>query len=160
MNWLVKEEPDSYSFDRLVKDGGTTWSGVRNPLAQKHLRSMRPGDRVFYYHTGSQRAIVGVARVESGPEPDPGDTTGRRVAVAIAPVKALPQPVPLAALKAEPLFAAHPLVRIGRLSVMPVSDREWKAVERLAESGSPAAASAPARRGPSASGRRGTSRRG
>ena len=135
MNWLVKEEPESYSFDRLVKDGGTTWSGVRNPLAQKHLRSMRPGDRVFYYHTGSERAIVGTARVASEPKPDPGDPAGRRVAVELVPVAALPQPVPLAALKAEAAFASHPLVRIGRLSVMPVSDREWKVIERLAAAG-------------------------
>ena len=135
MNWLVKEEPDSYSFDRLVKDGGTTWSGVRNPLAQKHLRSMRPGDRVFYYHTGSERAIVGTARVASEPRPDPGDPAGKRVAVELVPVAALPQPVPLAALKAEETFADHPLVRIGRLSVMPLSDREWKVVERLAAAG-------------------------
>jgi predicted RNA-binding protein with PUA-like domain len=135
MNWLVKEEPGSYSFDRLVKDGGTTWSGVRNPLAQKHLRSMRPGDRVFYYHTGSERAIVGTARVATEPKPDPGDPAGRRVAVELVPIAALPQPVPLAALKAEDAFADHPLVRIGRLSVMPVSDREWKVVERLAAAG-------------------------
>src|SRR6185436_9005758 len=105
MNWLVKEEPDSYSFERLRKDGGTTWSGVRNPLAQKHLRSMRPGDRVFYYHTGSERAIVGTARVATEPKPDPGDPAGRRVAVELVPIAALPQPVPLAALKAEDAFA-------------------------------------------------------
>ena len=132
MNWLVKEEPDSYSFERLRKDGGTTWSGVRNPLAQKHLRAMRRGDRVLYYHTGSERAVVGIARVTGEPRPDPGDATGKRVAVEIAPVASLPNPVPLAALKAEPVFSQHPLVRIGRLSVMPVSDAEWKVVERLA----------------------------
>jgi predicted RNA-binding protein with PUA-like domain len=151
MNWLVKEEPDSYSFDRLVQDGGTTWSGVRNPLAQKHLRAMRKGDRVFYYHTGSERAIVGVARVTAAPRPDPEDDTGKRVMVDIAPVGPLPHPVPLAALKVEPLFATHPLVRIGRLSVMPVSDREWKLVERLASGPLPPtralAPRRPARRG-------------
>ncbi|HEV8198595.1 MAG TPA: EVE domain-containing protein [Candidatus Polarisedimenticolia bacterium] len=146
MNWLVKEEPDSYSFDRLVQDGGTTWSGVRNPLAQKHLRSMRPGDRVFYYHTGSERAIVGTARVASEPKPDPGDPGGKRVAVELVPVAPLPQPVSLAHLKAEESFADHPLVRIGRLSVMPLSDREWKVVERLAGSGK-AAPRRPSRRG-------------
>ena len=135
MNWLVKEEPDSYSFEDLRKEGGTTWSGVRNPLAQKHLRAMRKGDRVLYYHTGSERAVVGTARVTAEPRPDPGDATGRRVAVEIAPVAPLPNPVPLAALKGEPAFASHPLVRIGRLSVMPVSDGEWKVVERLAAAG-------------------------
>jgi predicted RNA-binding protein with PUA-like domain len=146
MNWLVKEEPGSYSFARLVQDGGTTWSGVRNPLAQKHLRSMRPGDRVFYYHTGSERAIVGTARVASEPKPDPHDPAGKRVAVELVPVAALPQPVSLADLKAEETFADHPLVRIGRLSVMPVSDRQWKVVERLAGPGK-AAPRRPSRRG-------------
>jgi len=146
MNWLVKEEPDSYSFDRLVQDGGTTWSGVRNPLAQKHLRAMRRGERVLYYHTGSERAVVGVARVASAPRADPDDATGRRVVVEIAPVGPLPRPVPLAALKAEPLFAAHPLVRIGRLSVMPVSDREWEVVERLASVPGPRAGGSAPRR--------------
>jgi len=145
MNWLVKEEPGSYSFAQLVEDGGTTWSGVRNPLAQKHLRSMRRGDRVLYYHTGQERAVVGTARVASEPKPDPGDPAGRRVAVEIVPVAPLPQPVPLSTLKAEPVFADHPLVRIGRLSVMPVSDREWKAVERLAGAGK-AASGKPSRR--------------
>lgn len=134
MNWLVKEEPDSYSFEELTRDGGTTWSGVRNPLAQRHLRSMRQGDRIFYYHTGSERAVVGIARASGAPKPDPSDPSGRRVAIAIEPVAPLPRPVPLAAIKEAKEFARHPLVRIGRLSVMPISDTEWKAIERLARS--------------------------
>jgi predicted RNA-binding protein with PUA-like domain len=125
MNWLVKEEPGSYSFDRLMEDRGTDWSGVRNPLAQKHLRAIRRGDGVLYYHTGTERAVVGIARAASDAAPDPADRTGRLATVRIVPVKKLPRPVPLAALKAEPSFAQHPLVRMGRLSVMPVSDREW-----------------------------------
>lgn len=134
MNWLVKEEPDSYSFDQLTRDGGTTWSGVRNPLAQRHLRSMRQGDRIFYYHTGSERAVVGIARASGAPKPDPSDPSGRRMAIAIEPVAPLSRPVPLAAIKQAKEFARHPLVRIGRLSVMPISDSEWKAIERLARS--------------------------
>ena len=132
MNWLVKEEPDSYSFAQLIKDGGTTWSGVKNPLAQKHLRSMSKGDRIFYYHTGSERAVVGIARAAGAPKPDPADRSGKRVAIEIEPVAPLPRPVTLAAIKEAREFAQHPLVRIGRLSVMPISDDEWKVIERLA----------------------------
>ena len=132
MNWLVKEEPDSYSFEQLTKDGGTTWSGVKNPLAQKHLRSMSKGDRILYYHTGAERAVVGIARAAGAPSPDPADPSGKRFAIAIAPVAPLPRPVTLQEIKATREFAQHPLVRIGRLSVMPVSDGEWRAIERLA----------------------------
>ena len=132
MNWLVKEEPSSYPFERLVKDGGTRWSGVRNPLAQRHLRSMRRGDLVLYYHTGAVRAVVGVARVVGDPYPDPADPAGRRAAVDLEPVRPLRRPVTLAELKGERAFAAHPLVRISRLSVMPVDDRALRAVESLA----------------------------
>lgn len=134
MNWLVKEEPDSYSFEQLTRDGGTTWSGVKNPLAQRHLRSMQKGDRILYYHTGSERAVVGIARAAGAPKPDPSDASGKRVAIAIEPVAPLPHPVTLAAIKEAREFAQHPLVRIGRLSVVPISDAEWKAIERLARS--------------------------
>ncbi|HZN02818.1 MAG TPA: EVE domain-containing protein [Candidatus Polarisedimenticolia bacterium] len=135
MNWLVKEEPDSYSFDRLVEDEGTDWSGVRNPLAQRHLRAIRRGDGIFYYHTGSERAVVGIARAASDAGPDPADRTGRNATVRIVPVKRLAHPVPLAALKADPAFAHHPIVRMGRLSVMPISDREWSLILKRAERG-------------------------
>ena len=100
MNWLFKEEPSSYSFDQFAKDGGTTWSGVKNPLAQKHLRSVKKGDRVFYYHTGSERAVVGVARATSNAYPDPKDKSGKAAVVDIAPVRALPRPVSLGEIKA------------------------------------------------------------
>ena len=126
MTWLFKEEPSSYSFDDLMKDGRTAWSGVKNPLAQQHLRAVRRGDRILYYHTGSEKAVVGLARAVTGAYPDPADPAGKRVAVDIAPVKRLPRPVPLAAIKADRRFAAFPLVRISRLSVMPVSEPEWR----------------------------------
>jgi len=131
MNWLFKEEPSSYNFEQFTKDGGTSWAGVRNPLAQKHLRSAKKGDRIFYYHTGSQKAIVGIARATSEPYPDPNDTSGKLVVVDIAPVRPLKKPVTLAEIKASKAFASFPLTRLPRLSVMPVSDAEWKEIERL-----------------------------
>ena len=133
MNWLFKEEPSSYNFEQFTKDGGTSWAGVRNPLAQKHLRSAKKGDRIFYYHTGSEKAIVGIARATSEPYPDPHDKAGKLVVVDIAPVRPLKRPVTLAEIKASKAFATFPLTRLPRLSVMPVSDAEWKEIERLSE---------------------------
>jgi predicted RNA-binding protein with PUA-like domain len=132
MNWLIKEEPTHYSFDDLVRDGRTAWTGVRNPLAQKHLQSMRQGDHIFFYHTGDVKAVVGIAKVISAPYPDPADDSGKLHAVDVAPVKKLKSPVTLAAIKADKSFASFPLVRIPRLSVMPVADDEWKRIERMA----------------------------
>jgi len=131
MNWLVKEEPTHYNFDALARDGKTSWTGVRNPLAQKHLRSMKKGDRVFYYHTGDEKAIVAEAKAISDPYPDPGDTDGKLWAVDIGPVKRLPRPVTLAAVKADPRFSDFLLVRMSRLSVMPVTDDQWSALEKM-----------------------------
>jgi predicted RNA-binding protein with PUA-like domain len=131
MNWLLKEEPAHYSFDDLVRDGRTAWTGVRNPLAQKHLRSMRKGDRVFFYHTGDVKAVVGIAEAACPPYPDPTDKTGKLHAIDIVPVKKLKQSVTLAAIKADEAFASFPLVRISRLSVMPVTDDEWKRIEAI-----------------------------
>jgi len=133
MNWLIKEEPRSYSFDRLTRDGRTRWSGVRNPLAQRHLKSIRKGDRILYYHTGSERAVVGIARAASDAYPDPADPSGGRAAFDIVPLGKLTRPVTLAEIKSRRVFERHPLVRISRLSVMPVSDRELREIERLAE---------------------------
>jgi predicted RNA-binding protein with PUA-like domain len=133
MNWLVKEEPTHYSFDDLVRDGRTSWSGVRNALAQKHLRSMHEGDRIFFYHTGDVKAVVGVARAASAPYVDPADPSGKLFAVDVAPVKKLKASVTLAAIKADRSFATFPLVRMSRLSVMPVSDDEWKRIVAMAE---------------------------
>jgi predicted RNA-binding protein with PUA-like domain len=133
MNWLFKEEPSSYSFDALKKDGSTVWAGVRNPLAQKHLRGVKKGDRIFYYHTGGEKAVVGVARATSDAYADPKDTTGKSVVVNIAPDRALARPVTLAEIKASKAFASFVLTKLPRLSVMPVSDAEWKEIERMAK---------------------------
>jgi predicted RNA-binding protein with PUA-like domain len=132
MNWLVKEEPTHYNFDALVKDTKAVWSGVRNALAQKHLRGIKKGDRIFYYHTGDEKAVVGIAKALSGPYPDPEDASGKYVAVDLAPVKRLPRPVTLAEIKADTAFEDFPLVRIARLSVMPVTDAQWARIERMA----------------------------
>ena len=132
MNWLFKEEPANYSFDALVEDKQTVWSGVKNPLAQKHLRSVQKGDRIFYYHTGDERAVTGIARALSAAYPDPQDKSGKLSVVDVGPVKKLPRPVTLAEIKADAAFKLFPLVRISRLSVMPVSDEEWKRIEEMA----------------------------
>lgn len=132
MNWLIKEEPTHYSFDDLVRDGRTSWTGVRNPVAQKHIQSIRQGDRIFFYHTGDVKAVVGIAKAASAPYPDPGDKAGKFYAIDVAPVKKLKSPVTLAAVKADKAFASFPLVRISRLSVMPVTDVEWKRIESMA----------------------------
>ena len=129
--WLVKEEPEHYSYDQLVKDRKTVWAGVKNPLAQKHLRSIRTGDDIFYYHTGKEKAIVAVATAASDAYPDPNDATRKAFVVDVAPVKKLARPVTLAEVKADRAFADFPLVRMSRLSVMPVTDDEWGRIERL-----------------------------
>src|ERR687889_217679 len=130
MNWLMKEEPTHYSFDDLVRDRKTSWTGVRNALAQKHLRSIEKGDRIFFYHTGDEKSVVGIARAAGAAYVDPADSSGRLYAVDVVPVKKLRNPVTLAAVKADKAFASFPLVRMARLSVMPVSDEEWDRIER------------------------------
>jgi predicted RNA-binding protein with PUA-like domain len=132
MNWLFKEEPTHFAYDDLVREGKTQWSGVKNPLAQKHLKSVKKGDKIFYYHTGKEKAVVGIAKASSDAYPDPKDKTGRAAVVNVAPVKKLPRPVSLAEIKAKAYFKSFPLVRISRLSVMPVSDREWSEIEKMA----------------------------
>ncbi len=131
MKWLFKEEPTHYSFDDFVRDGETSWSGVRNALAQKHLRGVRKGDRIFYYHTGDEKAVVGIAKAVSDAHPDPKEKGGKLATVEIAPVCKLPRPVTLGEIKADPAFASFPLVRISRLSVMPVTDAEWSRIEEM-----------------------------
>jgi len=133
MNWLIKEEPTHYSFDDLLRDGRTSWSGVRNPVAQKHLQSMHKGDRIFFYHTGDVKAIVGTAKAASAPYADPADNTGKLYAIDVVPGKKLKLPVTLAAVKADKAFASFPLVRISRLSVMPVTDDEWTRIEGMSD---------------------------
>ena len=132
MNWLFKEEPTHYSYDDFVADKKTTWSGVKNPVAQKNLRSVKRGERVFYYHTGDEKAIVGVAKALSDAYPDPADKTGKAFVVDIAPVKKLARPVTLKEIKADAWFETFPLVRVARLSVMPVTDAQWERIERMA----------------------------
>ena len=133
MNWLFKEEPSNYSFDALVKDGKTVWSGVRNPLAQKHLHAVKKGDRIFYYHTGGEKAVVGIAKALGNAYPDPTDKTGKPAVVDIAPVEKLPRAVTLAEIKADNAFKDFALVRISRLSVMPVTDADWGRIVAMAE---------------------------
>jgi predicted RNA-binding protein with PUA-like domain len=137
MNWLFKEEPTHYGYDALVHDKKAVWSGVKNPLAQKHLHSIRKGDRIFYYHTGDEKAIVGVAKALTNAYPDPEDKLAKSAVVDVAPVRRLARPVTLAEIKATPAFKTFPLVRIARLSVMPVTDEEWDRIEKM--EGTPAA---------------------
>jgi predicted RNA-binding protein with PUA-like domain len=132
MNWLFKEEPANYSYDDLARDGRTSWTGVRNPVAQKHLRAVAKGDRIFFYHTGDQKAVVGIARAAAAAYPDPADPSGKLYAVDIVPVRKLKHPITLAAVKADKSFASFPLTRVPRLSVMPVTDEEWKRLEAMA----------------------------
>ncbi len=132
MNWLFKEEPTHYSFDMLAKDKKAVWSGVKNPLAQKHLRAVKKGDGIFYYHTGDEKSVVGIAKALGDAYADPADKTGRAHVVDVAPAKKLTRPVTLAEIKADKAFADFPLVRISRLSVMPVTDAEWNRIEMLA----------------------------
>ena len=132
MNWLFKEEPSHYSYDAFAKDRKTVWSGVRNPVAQKNLRSVKKGDAVFYYHTGDEKSVVGIAKAAGDAYPDPNDATGKAHVVDIVPVKKLARPVTLKEIKADAFFSDFALVRISRLSVMPVTRAQWKKIEKLA----------------------------
>jgi predicted RNA-binding protein with PUA-like domain len=131
MRWLVKEEPEHYSFAQFVADGKTVWSGVKNPVAQRNLRSMKKGDRVFFYHTGKEKSVVGTATVSTAAYPDPKDKSGKMVVVELMAGNPLARPVTLAEIKADKRFASMPLVRIARLSVQPVTDEEWDAIEAM-----------------------------
>jgi predicted RNA-binding protein with PUA-like domain len=129
--WLFKEEPDHYSFPDLVRDSKTVWDGVSNNLARQHLRQVRIGERVFFYHTGKQKAIVGIMRVVGGPMPEPGSDDPRSVVVEVEPIRALKRPVTLGEIKADELLADWDLVLLPRLSVMPVTEAQWRRVEEL-----------------------------
>ena len=133
-HWLVKEEPEHYGYDQLARDRKTMWAGVKNPLAQKHLRGIRKDDSIFYYHTGKEKAVVAIATAVTDAYPDPGDASGKLYVVDIAPSKTLPKPVTLAAIKADKAFASFPLVRMSRLSVMPVTPQEWKRIQDMSRS--------------------------
>jgi predicted RNA-binding protein with PUA-like domain len=134
--WLFKEEPSHYSYDDLVRDGRTVWDGVSNNTALMHLRKVRKGDEIFLYHTGKEKAIVGILRANSDAYPDPQADQSNLVVVDVVPVARLKQPVSLQTIKKDPAFADWELVRISRLSVMPVPAALWKKILKL--SGGPA----------------------
>jgi predicted RNA-binding protein with PUA-like domain len=129
--WLLKTEPGDYSWADLARDGGTVWDGVGNHLALIHMRQVRPGDRALVYHTGKERAVVGVARVTSEPYPDPERDDPKRVVFDIEPERRFERPVALQEIKAEPVFEGWDLVRNPRLSVMPVPRGMWERLLRM-----------------------------
>lgn len=129
--WIVKTEPSTYSFDDLARQKTAVWDGVKNNLALKHLRQMKPGDQVLVYHTGDEKAVVGVAEVVSEPYPDPKQKDPKLTVVDLRAGGRLPRPVPLAEIKKDRAFADIALVRIGRLSVSPVSAEQAKRLTKL-----------------------------
>jgi predicted RNA-binding protein with PUA-like domain len=129
-HWLMKSEPESYSWDDLVRHGGTEWDGVRNNAARLHLKAMKKGDEAFFYHSMSDKAVVGIMRIAREAQPDPKDPDW--VSVRVEPVRALARPVTLAEIKAEPRLAKMELIRQSRLSVAPVRDDEWHLVLKMA----------------------------
>lgn len=131
--WLLKTEPSDYSYSDLERDGGTVWDGVGNNLALKHMRGVRRGDWALVYHTGGERAAVGIGEVTSDPYPDPRGDDPRRVVFDLRPGERLPRAVSLGEIKADPTFAAFDLVRIPRLSVMPVPPELWARLVALAK---------------------------
>ena len=130
-HWLLKTEPSTYSFDRLVADKRAVWDGVRNNLALIHLRAMKPGDRLLIYHSGAEKAVVGTAKVATAAYPDPKGTDPKHVVVDVTPDSRLVAPVALATLKADAALAELPLIRNSRLSVMPVTGEQWKRILSL-----------------------------
>ena len=125
--WLIKEEPSHYAYEDLVRDRRTKWTGVHNALALQNLRRMTKGELALYYHTGSERACVGVVRIASAPRPDPADTRGSWW-VEVRPVRRLERPIPLAELRTDPDLAGCDLLRLARLSVVPVADEHWSRI--------------------------------
>lgn len=131
-HWLVKQEPSAYSWDTFVREGGTQWTGVRNFAARNHLRAMKSGDLVLFYHSGDAKAVVGLAQVEKEAYPDPTATEGDWSAVDLAPVKPLKSPVSLQTIKADPELKELLILRQTRLSVTPLSAAEFKRMLSLA----------------------------
>jgi predicted RNA-binding protein with PUA-like domain len=131
-HWLLKSEPSAYSWEQLVKERRTEWSGVRNFQAAKNLKAMKVGDRAFFYHSGEGPQIVGIAEIVKEAYPDPTDKEGRFVMVDVKPVEPVKTPVPLAAIKAEKTLADFALVRQSRLSVVPVAPEEWRFICKMA----------------------------
>lgn len=132
--WLLKTEPGDYSFADLERDGATVWDGIANNAALKHLRAARSGDLALVYHTGDERAAVGLAEITSAPYAAPAEADARLVVVDVKPVRRLVRPVTLAAVKADPFFAGFALVREPRLSVMPVTPAQWRRLLELSGS--------------------------
>jgi predicted RNA-binding protein with PUA-like domain len=130
--WLVKSEPNKYAFSDLQRDGKTVWDGVRNHAAALHLKAMKVGDQVLYYHSQEGLAVVGVAKVTGEAFLDPSDSAGRFVAVELAPVRPLPNPVTLAQMKADTALSKLEMIRQGRLSVSPVRPEEWASILKMA----------------------------
>jgi predicted RNA-binding protein with PUA-like domain len=130
--WLLKTEPGTYSYDDLVRDRGTVWDGVKNALALKHLAAVARGDEIFVYHTGDEKAVVGVAEATRAAYPDPKQKDARLVIIDLRPVRRLPEPVALAAMRANPKLAGFDLLRLPRLSVMPVTPAQWGEILRMA----------------------------
>jgi predicted RNA-binding protein with PUA-like domain len=133
--WLFKTEPSVYSYQQLEKDKKTIWDGVANNLALKNLRDIKKGERILIYHTGDEKAAVGVARALGGPYPDPSKKDPKLLVVDVEPVKALARPVTLAEVKAHPKLNKFDLVRNSRLSIMKVTDEQWAIIEELAKAG-------------------------
>jgi len=131
-HWILKTEPSTYGFSDLVRDRRTRWEGVSNAVALKHLRSMLEGDDALIYHTGNEKSLIGLARVASAPYSDPAQKDERLVVVDVEVGKALPRPVSLAEIKADPAFKDLGLVRLPRLSVVPVETDQWKRLLAMA----------------------------
>jgi predicted RNA-binding protein with PUA-like domain len=130
--WLLKSDPEDYSFDDLVKDGAAVWDGVANNLALQHLRKIKKGDVILVYHTGDEKALVGLAVAASNPYPDPKADNQKLAVIDLKPKKRFKRQVTLSEIKSLPEFAEFPLVRLSRLSVMPVSEAEYKRLAELA----------------------------
>jgi len=130
--WLLKSEPSAYSWDQLVKDKRTNWSGVRNFQAAANLKAMKKGDRAFFYHSGEGKEIVGVAEIVKEAYPDTTEKSGRLVMAHVVPVEPVKTAVSLATVKATPALKNMPLVRLSRLSVSPVSAEEWRTIAKMA----------------------------
>jgi predicted RNA-binding protein with PUA-like domain len=129
--WLLKTEPARYAYEHLEDDGATVWDGVSNAAALRYVREVQPGDQALIYHTGAARCVVGIAEVTSAAYPDPHRPVTRALVFDVRPLRRLPRPVTLAALKADAHFAEHPLVRQARLSVVPLSPDDWEHIVHL-----------------------------
>lgn len=131
--FLIKSEPETYSFDDLLREKRTVWSGIAAAPALMHMRSMRKGDLAFFYHTGKEKQIVGIVKIASDPYPDPDEHDAKLVVTDVQPLERLARPVRLTEIKAHKELSSMPLVRIGRLSVQPVTDTVWKTILSLSK---------------------------